>query len=118
MPPSSEASRASTSRSRSTGAGLTEIAEAIVGMQRQRVSADYLQTSAVIDAEGLVHSAVNDPNVYLGPGTGYRLEGERWQLLQSLPHDRGRGAVRLGARQRSGAWRRAGRGRARRGGGR
>ena len=55
-------------------------------MQRQRVSADYLQTSAVIDAQGLVHSAVNDPNVYSGPGTGYRLEGERWELLQSLPN--------------------------------
>jgi propanediol dehydratase large subunit len=55
-------------------------------MQRQRVSADYLQTSAVIDAGGTVHSAVNDPNLYTGPGTGYRLEGERWQLLQSLPY--------------------------------
>ena len=55
-------------------------------MQRQRVAADYLQTSAVIDAEGLVHSAVNDPNTYVGPGTGYRLEGERWELLQALPH--------------------------------
>ncbi len=66
--------------------GFTDVAEAIVGMQRQRVSADYLQTSAVIDAEGTVHSAVNDPNLYSGPGTGYRLEGERWQLLQSLPY--------------------------------
>jgi hypothetical protein len=28
---------------------------------------------------------VNDPNLYSGPGTGYRLDGERWQLLQSLP---------------------------------
>ena len=36
--------------------------------------------------DGLVHSAVNDPNVYSGPGTGYRLEGERWELLQALPH--------------------------------
>ena len=54
-------------------------------MQRQRVSADYLQTSAVIDPDGLVRSAVNDPNEYSGPGTGYRLEGERWALLQSLP---------------------------------
>ena len=44
--------------------------------------------SAVIDADGLVHSAVNDPNVYSGPGTGYRLEGERWALLQSLPQRR------------------------------
>jgi hypothetical protein len=66
--------------------GFTDVAEAIVGMQRQRVSADYLQTSAVIDAGGTVHSAVNDPNLYTGPGTGYRLEGERWQLLQSLPY--------------------------------
>ena len=55
-------------------------------MQRQRVSADYLQTSAVIDAEGLVHSAVSDPNLYDGPGTGYRLEGARWETLQALPH--------------------------------
>ncbi len=66
--------------------GFPEVAEAIVGMQRQRVSADYLQTSAVIGADGLVRSAVNDPNAYLGPGTGYRLEGERWALLQALPH--------------------------------
>jgi hypothetical protein len=64
--------------------GFGEVAEAIVSMQRQRISADYLQTAAIIDADGLVHSAVNDPNVYSGPGTGYRLEGERWQLLQSL----------------------------------
>ena len=66
--------------------GFGEVAEAIVSMQRQRISADYLQTAAVIDADGLVHSAVNDPNEYSGPGTGYRLEGERWQLLQSLPN--------------------------------
>jgi len=66
--------------------GFAEIAEAVLSMQRQRVSADYLQTSSVIDAKGLVHSAVNDPNVYSGPGTGYRLEGERWELLQSLPN--------------------------------
>jgi propanediol dehydratase large subunit len=64
--------------------GFGDVAEAIVSMQRQRISADYLQTAAVIDVEGLVHSAVNDPNEYSGPGTGYRLEGERWQLLQSL----------------------------------
>jgi propanediol dehydratase large subunit len=66
--------------------GFGEIARAVVDMQRQRVSADYLQTSAVIAADGTVRSAVNSPNVYLGPGTGYRLEGERWELLQALPH--------------------------------
>jgi propanediol dehydratase large subunit len=66
--------------------GFDDVARAIVDMQRQRVSADYLQTSAVIDAAGIVHSAVSDPNLYTGPGTGYRLEGERWEVLQALPH--------------------------------
>jgi propanediol dehydratase large subunit len=66
--------------------GFSDVAGAIVGMQRQRVSADYLQTAAVIESDWTVRSAVNDPNRYAGPGTGYRLEGERWQLLQSLPH--------------------------------
>jgi propanediol dehydratase large subunit len=65
--------------------GFGDVAEAVLSMQRQRVSADYLQTAAVIGADGVVHSAVNDPNLYEGPGTGYRLEGERWHLLQSLP---------------------------------
>ncbi|HEY7381373.1 MAG TPA: propanediol/glycerol family dehydratase large subunit [Gaiella sp.] len=66
--------------------GFPDVAEAVLGMQRQRIAADYLQTAAVIDADGLVHSAVNDPNLYSGPGTGYRLEGARWELLQALPH--------------------------------
>jgi propanediol dehydratase large subunit len=66
-------------------AGFADVAEAVLGMQRQRVSADYLQTSAVIDSDGLVRSAINDPNEYSGPGSGYRLESERWELLQSLP---------------------------------
>ena len=67
-------------------AGFDDVAEAVLAMQRARVSADYLQTAAVIGADGVVHSAVNDPNTYAGPGTGYRLEGERWALLQSLPN--------------------------------
>lgn len=67
-------------------AGFTDVAEAVLGMQRQRVSADYLQTSAVIARDGSVHSAVSDPNAYAGPGTGHRLEGERWELLQQLPY--------------------------------
>jgi propanediol dehydratase large subunit len=55
-------------------------------MQRQRVSADYLQTSAIIRPDGTVASAVSEPNDYAGPGTGYRLEGVRWELLQQLPY--------------------------------
>jgi propanediol dehydratase large subunit len=66
--------------------GYPAVAEAVLGMQRQRVSADYLQTSAIIGEDWMVESAVNDPNEYSGPGTGYRLEGERWKTLQTLPH--------------------------------
>jgi hypothetical protein len=66
--------------------GFPEVAAAVFGMQRQMVAADYLQTSAVIAPDGRVVSAVNDENRYTGPGTGYRLEGERWQHLQQLPH--------------------------------
>jgi propanediol dehydratase large subunit len=67
--------------------GFSDVAEAILGMQRQRVSGDYLQTAAIIERGGTVHSAVNDPNAYSGPGTGYRLEGERWELLRHVPHE-------------------------------
>ncbi len=67
-------------------AGFSDVAEAVLGMQRQRVAADYLQTSAIIESDGSVRSAVSDPNEYEGPGTGYRLEGERWQRLQQLPY--------------------------------
>jgi propanediol dehydratase large subunit len=67
-------------------AGFTDAAEAVLGMQRQRVSGDYLQTSAIVEPDGTVRSAISDPNLYEGPGTGYRLEGERWELLQQLPY--------------------------------
>jgi propanediol dehydratase large subunit len=66
--------------------GFADVAEAVFGMQRQRVAADYLQTAAVIDPDGTVRSAVNTPNEYRGPGTGYRLAGERWERLRRLPH--------------------------------
>jgi propanediol dehydratase large subunit len=66
--------------------GFGDVAAAIFDLQRQRVAADYLQTSAIVSADGTVVSAVNDENRYSGPGTGYRLEGERWQRLQRLPY--------------------------------
>lgn len=67
-------------------AGFSDIAEAIVGLQRLRVSADYLQTSAIVGPGFEVESAVNAPNDYDGPGTGYRLGGERWERLTKLPY--------------------------------
>ena len=32
-----------------------------------------------------MQSAINDPNVYTGPGTGYRPEGKRWEEMQAIP---------------------------------
>jgi propanediol dehydratase large subunit len=68
-------------------AGFTDVAEAVLGMQRERIAADYLQTAAIIAADGTVEAAVNEGNDYEGPGTGYRLEGARWDRLRALPHE-------------------------------
>ena len=65
--------------------GFPDIAEAVLGMLKQKVSGDYLHTSAILDSNFDVLSAVNDPNDYQGPGTGYRLSGERWERLKDIP---------------------------------
>lgn len=59
-----------------------DIAENILEMVKQRICGDYLQTASVIRPEKGVMSGLNDPNDYAGPGTGYRLEGERWERLK------------------------------------
>lgn len=65
--------------------GFTDVAQNILNMLKQRVSGDYLHTSAIIDANFNVISAVNDCNDYQGPGTGYRLEGKRWEEIKDIP---------------------------------
>ncbi|MBF0530623.1 MAG: propanediol dehydratase, partial [Deltaproteobacteria bacterium] len=65
--------------------GFTEIAEGVLNMLKQKISGDYLHTSAVFDDNFEVLSAVNDPNDYAGPGSGYRLEGKRWEILKDIP---------------------------------
>lgn len=67
------------------GAGFQDIAANILEMQRQRVIGDYLQPAAIFDEKFQVLNAINDRNEYHGPGSGYRLEGERWSDLQDLP---------------------------------
>lgn len=64
--------------------GFTDVANAVLGIQKQRVSGDYLHTSAILDSNFNVIAAVNDLNDYQGPGTGYRLEGERWKQLANI----------------------------------
>lgn len=65
--------------------GYHDAASNLLEMQRQRVIGDYLQPAGIF-AEGFhVLSALTDPNDYAGPGTGYRVEGERWERLQNIP---------------------------------
>lgn len=65
--------------------GFEDVAENVLEMQRQRVLGDYLHTSAVFDEDFSVASAVNTPNDYEGPGTGYRVEGKVWDGICDLP---------------------------------
>lgn len=66
--------------------GFRDVAEAVLNIQKQRVSGDYLQTSAVLDRNFNVVAAINDLNDYQGPGTGYRLQGERWKQIADIRH--------------------------------
>ena len=66
--------------------GFTEIAERVLSLLKQRIVGDYLHTSAIFDSNYNVISAVNDRNDYMGPGTGYRLEGEKWEKIKNITH--------------------------------
>ena len=66
-------------------AKFPDIAARVLELQRQRVIGDYLQPAAIFDDNFKVISALTDPNDYRGPGTGYRVEGDRWAELQDLP---------------------------------
>ncbi|RHP35798.1 propanediol/glycerol family dehydratase large subunit [Lachnotalea sp. AF33-28] len=66
--------------------GFTELAESILNMLKQRVVGDYMQTAAILDSHFRVMSGVNTPNDYMGPGTGYRVEGSRWEEIKNIPH--------------------------------
>src|SRR6185503_6283255 len=63
--------------------GFTTEATRLLSMARQRVTGDYLQTAAII-RDGRVVSAVNDPNCYRGPGTGYVMSGERREVISHM----------------------------------
>jgi propanediol dehydratase large subunit len=66
-------------------AGFGDVAANLLEMQRQRVLGDYLQPAAIFGPGFTCLSALTDPNDYQGPGSGYRLEGARWEALQDLP---------------------------------
>ena len=66
--------------------GFMDVAESILQMLKQRITGDYMQTSAILDSDFHVISGVNQPNDYQGPGTGYRVGGERWRQMQDIPN--------------------------------
>jgi propanediol dehydratase large subunit/glycerol dehydratase large subunit len=53
-------------------------------MLKLRVSGDHLHTSAIVDNNFKVRSAVNDQNDYMGPGTGYKISEERWEEIKDI----------------------------------
>jgi Propanediol dehydratase, large subunit len=64
--------------------GFDDVANNVLNMLKQRVTGDYLQTSAILDKNFDVISAVNDINDYKGPGTGYRISEERWEEIKNI----------------------------------
>jgi len=66
--------------------GFDDLAESILNMLKQRVIGDYMHTSAILDENFQVMSGVNTPNDYMGPGTGYRVDGKRWEEIKAIPH--------------------------------
>ena len=66
--------------------GFEDLAGSVLNMLKQRVVGDYMQTAAILDRGFHVLSGVNTPNDYMGPGTGYRVEGERWEEIKKIPH--------------------------------
>ncbi len=77
--------------------GFERTAANLSEMLRQRTLGDYLQPAAIFVNDGIgsrgaallrpytVASAITDPNDYTGPGTGYRVAGERWREITQLP---------------------------------
>ncbi|MBC2852094.1 MULTISPECIES: propanediol/glycerol family dehydratase large subunit [unclassified Cetobacterium] len=65
--------------------GFKDVAENVLNMLKQRVSGDYLQTSAILNKDFKIVSAINDKNDYMGPGSGYRMSEERWNEISNIP---------------------------------
>ena len=64
--------------------GFEDVAQAVFNLLKHRVAGDYLHTSAIFDADFNVISAVNSPNDYHGPQTGYQIDDERWNQIKTI----------------------------------
>ncbi|HEY3410619.1 MAG TPA: propanediol/glycerol family dehydratase large subunit, partial [Propionicimonas sp.] len=64
--------------------GFEDVAEAVFNLIKHRMAGDYLQTAAIFDGEFRIDSAVNNPNDYAGPMTGYQMSPERWDQIKTI----------------------------------
>lgn len=64
--------------------GFNDLATNVLNLLKQRISGDYLHTSAILDKDFNVISAVNSKNDYRGPGTGYQMSNERWDEIKNI----------------------------------
>ena len=64
--------------------GFDDVAADLLRLMKLRVAGDHLHTSAILDKDFNVISAVNDRNDYNGPGTGYQISAERWEELSNI----------------------------------
>lgn len=64
--------------------GFDDVAEAVFNLLKRRAAGDYLHTSAIFDRDFNVDSAVNNPNDYAGPKTGYQISPEKWEILKTI----------------------------------
>lgn len=65
-------------------AGHRDIAESVFGILKQKIAGDYLHTAAILTKDFDVVSAVNHPNDYRGPQTGYQMSDERWAEISNI----------------------------------
>ena len=64
--------------------GFEDVADSVFKLTKQKVAGDYLHTAAILNKDFKVESAVNCPNTYAGPKTGYQVEGERWEEIKNI----------------------------------
>ncbi|RRD47804.1 propanediol/glycerol family dehydratase large subunit [Tessaracoccus sp. OH4464_COT-324] len=64
--------------------GFDDVASSVFNLLKRRVAGDYLHTSAIFDESFNVNSAVNYPNDYHGPQTGYLITDQRWDEIKQV----------------------------------
>lgn len=65
--------------------GMKDVAESLYNILITKAAGDYLHTASMLSSDWEVISAVNYPNTYAGPTTGYQISEERWKEIQDIP---------------------------------